>query len=152
MTTTLSATASRTSATTGAAGFPDSSRRDGVALWSLRAVGAGQGALGVALLIAGIAGSSTGAAPVALAVLGAAFLLLGVATATRPRPVVDHASIGTLAVLADSALTVAGVGMLLLTWAELSTGGAGTLLVGIVVAVAAAIATAFAGTDDRAAK
>lgn len=152
MTTTLSATTSRISATTGATGFGDSSRRDGVALWSLRAVGAGQGALGIALLIAGITGSSTGAAPVALAVLGAAFLLLGVATATRPRPIIDRASIGTLAVLADSALTVAGVGTLLLAWAELSTAGAATLLVGVVVAVVAAIATAFADTDDRTAK
>ncbi|WP_167456295.1 hypothetical protein [Nocardia neocaledoniensis] len=152
MTTTLSATTSRISGTTGATGVPNSSHRDGVALWSLRAVGAGQGALGIALLIAGIAGSSTGAAPAALAVFGAAFLLLGAATASRPRPIIDRAPIGTLAVLADSALTVAGVGMLLLAWAELSTAGAAALLVGIVVAVVAAIATAFAGIDDRAAK
>ncbi|MEV0335696.1 hypothetical protein [Nocardia sp. NPDC050717] len=153
MTTTLSATTPRVPAsTTTTAAFPGSSRRDVAAVRSLQAVGAGQSALGVALLFAGIAGSSTGPAPVAIAVLGAAFLLLGVATASRPRPIVTRASIGTLAVLADSALTVAGVSLLLLAWAELSTAGAATILVGVVIAVVAAIATAFVGTDDRAAK
>lgn len=144
-TTTLSATTPPVSAPAATGDFPT---RDAAALWTLRAVGAGQSAVGAALLFAGIAGSSTGSARVAVATLGVAFLLLGVATTSKPRPIIGRASIGTLAVLADSALTVAGVGMLLLAWAELSTAGAATVLVGVVVAVAAAIATAFAGTGD----
>ncbi|MFC9473045.1 hypothetical protein ACFTS5_12740 [Nocardia sp. NPDC056952] len=116
--------------------------------WTLRGVGAIQAALGAALAISAIAGSSVGPARVAMAILGLAFLVLGAATAARPRMIIDRASITTVAVLFDAALTVAGMSVMLVGWADLTISGASAILLAIVAAAVTAIATAFVGARD----
>ncbi|MEU3010413.1 hypothetical protein [Nocardia asteroides] len=123
-------------------------RGDSAPIRTLRVIGATQAAVGVALAVSAVAGASVGSAAAAMAVLGLAFLLLGAATAVRPRAIMDRVSLGTSAVLADAVLTVAALGLMMVGWADLSTGGAVTILAAIIAAVVTAIATAFAGVRD----
>lgn len=135
----------RTGGGTHGKGLPHS---DSTPIRTLRVVGATQAAMGLVLAVSAVAGASVGAAAAGTAVLGLAFLLLGGATAAKPHTILDRTSLGTSTVLADAVLTVAGLGLMMLGWAALSTGGAVAILVAITTAVATAIATAFAGVRD----